>query len=60
MPDYQRQGIGAALTNTATDWIREAGSLSRWSTPGATKVTRRLAESAGYTPMPIVRYFKAL
>jgi GNAT superfamily N-acetyltransferase len=62
-PDHQRQGIGAALTVTATDWIREAGvPVAMIDTGGddGHAPARRVYERAGYTPMPIVRYFKAL
>jgi hypothetical protein len=51
------------LTVTATDWIRQAGlPVAMIDTGGddGHAPARRVYERAGYTPMPIVRYFKAL
>jgi GNAT superfamily N-acetyltransferase len=62
-PDYQRRGIGSALTEVATDWIRETGlPIAVIDTGGddSHAPTRHVYKKAGYTPMPIVRYFKAL
>ena len=62
-PDRQRRGLSGELTAVATEWIRAAGlSISMIDTGGdpAHEPARRLYEQAGYTPMPIVRYFKAL
>jgi ribosomal protein S18 acetylase RimI-like enzyme len=62
-PDYQRRGIGSALTQVATDWIREAGLPIAVIDSGGDEghaPARHVYEKAGYTPMPIVRYFKAL
>ncbi len=62
-PDHQRRGIGSALTDVATDWIRKAGlPIAMIETGGDDGHTpaRRAYEKAGYTPMPIARYFKAL
>lgn len=62
-PDHQSRGLGLALTDAATDWIRDAGlSVAVVETGGDDGHTpaRRVYEAAGFTPMPIVRYFKAL
>ena len=62
-PDHQRSGLGAELTTVATEWIRAAGlSIAMIDTGGdpGHEPARRLYEQAGYRPMPIVRYFKAL
>ena len=62
-PDHQRRGLGRELTAVATEWIRAAGlSIAMIDTGGdpSHAPARRLYEQAGYRPMPIVRYFKAL
>ena len=62
-PDHQRRGVGIELTTVATEWIRAAGfSIAMIDTGGdpGHAPARRLYEQAGYRPMPIVRYFKAL
>jgi len=62
-PEHQRRGVGRELTDVATDWIRAAGlpiaMIDTGGDPGHAPA-RRLYEQAGYRPMPIVRYFKAL
>jgi GNAT superfamily N-acetyltransferase len=62
-PDHQRRGIGSALMNVAMEWIREAGvRVAVVETGGDVghAPARRLYETAGFTPLPIVRYFKTL
>ena len=62
-PDHQRRGLGGELTAVATEWIRAAGlSIAMIDTGGdpGHAPARRLYEQAGFTPMPLVRYFKAL
>jgi ribosomal protein S18 acetylase RimI-like enzyme len=62
-PDHQRHGIGSELTGAATEWIRAAGlSVAVVETGGddGHAPARDLYEKAGYTALPIVRYFKAL
>jgi len=62
-PGFQNRGIGTRLTDVATDWLRETGmSVVRVSTGGDVGhgPARRTYEKAGYTPMPVVNYFKAL
>jgi GNAT superfamily N-acetyltransferase len=62
-PDHQRRGLGIELTSVATEWIRAEGlpiaMIDTGGDPGHAPA-RRLYEQAGYRPMPIVRYFKAL
>jgi len=62
-PDHQGGGIGTALTETATEWLRESGMQIAWVETGGDPghaAGRRTYEKAGYTLMPIARYFKAL
>jgi GNAT superfamily N-acetyltransferase len=62
-PAHQRRGIGTALTDHATDWIRREGMtvalISTGGDPGHAPA-RQLYERAGYSPLPIVYYFKRL
>lgn len=62
-PDYQQRGIGVALVDYAVDRIIELGiplaEIGTGGDPGHAPA-RRLYERAGFTPVPLVRYFKAL
>ena len=62
-PDYQGRGIGLALGSFAVDRITELGiplaEIGTGGDPGHAPA-RRLYERAGFTPVPLVRYFKAL
>ena len=62
-PDYQQRGIGHALVDFAVDRITELGiplaEIGTGGDPGHAPA-RRLYESAGFTPVPLVHYFKAL
>jgi ribosomal protein S18 acetylase RimI-like enzyme len=62
-PAAQRHGVGRALTDHATAWLREAGMavamIGTGGDPGHA-AARHLYEQAGYRLMPIARYFKAL
>jgi GNAT superfamily N-acetyltransferase len=62
-PDQQGKGIGTALTEVATDWLRRSGALiavvETGGDPGHAPA-RRVYEKAAYTVLPIARYFKAL
>lgn len=62
-PDRQNRGVGTALTRWGTDWLRSTGiqvaMIGTGGDPGHAPA-RRVYEAAGYTPMPLVRYFKAL
>jgi GNAT superfamily N-acetyltransferase len=62
-PDDQRRGIGTALTEFATGWLRDAGmSVAMVETGGdwGHAPARRVYEKADYTLLPVARYFKAL
>jgi ribosomal protein S18 acetylase RimI-like enzyme len=62
-PDYQGGGIGTALTQFALERLKEAGMkvamVETGGDPGHT-AARRTYEKAGYTLLPIARYFKNL
>lgn len=62
-PAAQDQGIGTALSEMATDWLRGSGMrvamIDTGGDPGHAPA-RRVYEKAEYTPLPIARYFKAL
>ena len=62
-PNLQNRGLATRLTTMATDWIREAGMrvalIGTGGDPGHAPA-RRVYEKAGYTPLPIVNYFKAV
>ena len=62
-PAYQNQGIGTELNCVALEQIEEAGiNLVRVETGGEPShaPARRSYEKAGYTGLPLVRYFKKL
>ena len=62
-PQVQNRGLGTRLTNLATDWIRDAGMKAATIGTGGDSghaPARRTYEKAGYTPLPIVNYYKAL
>ena len=62
-PEVQNDGIGTALNEHALDRIRAAGMIMAVVETGGDEShapARRTYEKAGYTPMPIVRYFKDL
>jgi GNAT superfamily N-acetyltransferase len=62
-PDAQGRGIGTALSEVATGWLRDAGMtvamVGTGGDPGHAPA-RRVYEKAGYTVFPLARYFKAL
>lgn len=62
-PDYQNRGIGTDLNLFALEKIRESGMqlavVGTGGDPGHAPA-RRSYVKAGYTPLPLVRYFKAL
>ena len=62
-PDYQNRGIGTALNHFALDKLKESGMklavVGTGGDPGHAPA-RRSYEKAGYTALPIVRYYKAL
>jgi ribosomal protein S18 acetylase RimI-like enzyme len=62
-PEYQRLGIGTELNVMALQKMQEAGvKMAVVETGGdsAHAPARRSYEKAGYTALPIVRYFKDL
>jgi GNAT superfamily N-acetyltransferase len=62
-PDYQNQGIGTELNNVALVEMKASGikvvEVGTGGDPGHAPA-RRSYEKAGYTPLPLVRYFIAL
>ena len=62
-PRDQGQGLGRALTDHATDWLRDAGMrvavIGTGGDPGHAPA-RRIYEQAGYCLMPLAQYFKVL
>ena len=62
-PAFQNQGIGTRLNTFALERMREAGiDLAEVATGGdpGHAPARRTYEKAGYTPLPLVRFYKAL
>ena len=62
-PSASGRGLGTALTNRATDWMRAQGLRTAMIGTGGDlghQAARRTYEKAGYTPIPMARYFKAL
>lgn len=62
-PDYQRRGLGSLLTSFALDWIADNGMALAMVETGADPghaPARRIYERAGFTQLPIARYFKRL
>lgn len=62
-PAYQNRGIGTELNCVALEQMRERGTeLARVETGGdpSHAPARRSYEKAGYTGLPLVRYFKKL
>jgi GNAT superfamily N-acetyltransferase len=62
-PDYQRRGIGAALTDVALDWLKSKGvSVAMVETGGdpGHAPARQTYEKSGFQLLPIARYFKKL
>ena len=62
-PNFQRQGIGTALTNHSLAWFKQAGMttvmVETGGDPGHAPA-RHTYESAGFRLLPIARYFKKL
>jgi len=62
-PDHQERGVGLALTEHATQWLRDSGMRVAMVETGGDAghaPARRVYENAAYTALPVVRYFKAL
>jgi GNAT superfamily N-acetyltransferase len=62
-PDYQGRGIGSLLVAGAVERATEAGvpvmEIATGGDPGHAPA-RRVYEKAGFTALPLVRYYKAL
>lgn len=62
-PEYQNAEIGTDLNNFALEQMQAAGMqlavVATGGDPGHAPA-RRSYEKAGYTPLPLVRYYKAL
>jgi ribosomal protein S18 acetylase RimI-like enzyme len=62
-PDYQRRGIGLRLTEVATEHMRSRGMdiavVETGGDPGHAPA-RAAYETAGFTLLPIARYFRLL
>jgi GNAT superfamily N-acetyltransferase len=62
-PDHQRRGIATALMEFAFDRMREAGvrvaAVGTGGDPGH-EPARRAYEKAGFTALPLVRYYRSL
>jgi ribosomal protein S18 acetylase RimI-like enzyme len=62
-PDHQRHGLGRALTQAALERLRAQGLATAMVETGGDpghEPARRLYEDAGFTALPIVRYFTTL
>lgn len=62
-PAYQRRGIGVELTEFAVRWIADQGFTTAMVETGGDPghgPARGLYESAGFTPFPVVRYFRTV
>ncbi len=62
-PDHQRGGLGSLLTSFALDWIKDNGMALAMVETGADPghaPARHTYEQAGFTQLPIARYFKKL
>lgn len=62
-PAQQRSGVGAALTSFALQWIRDQGMTVAWVETGGDPghaPARRTYERAGFTALPVTRYFQKL
>jgi ribosomal protein S18 acetylase RimI-like enzyme len=62
-PECQRQGIAAKLTATATTWLRDQDAAVVMVETGGDAshaAARATYRSAGFTALPVTRYFKML
>lgn len=62
-PAHQDQGTGTLLTAFATDWMRQRGMRVAMVDTGGDEghaPARHVYEKAGYTLLPVARYFKNL
>ena len=62
-PDYQRQGIAAALISHSLAWFKQSGMTTAMIQTGGDPghaPARRTYESAGFQLLPAAQYFKKL
>jgi GNAT superfamily N-acetyltransferase len=62
-PDYQNRGVGTALNDFALEKMKGAGMKLAVAAKGGDEghaPARRSYEKAGYTALPLARYYKAL
>jgi ribosomal protein S18 acetylase RimI-like enzyme len=62
-PECQRQGVATALTATATTWLRDHDAAVVMVETGGDAghaAARAAYRSAGFTAVPVTRYFKML
>jgi len=62
-PEFQKRGIATALNQAALDAMKAAGMKMAVAETGGEEghaAARRAYEKAGYTGLPLVRYFKDL
>jgi GNAT superfamily N-acetyltransferase len=62
-PEDQDRGVGTALTDRATAWLRQSGMRVAMIGTGGDRghaPARRVYEKADYQLIPMARYFKAL
>ena len=62
-PAFQRRGVGTELNRLALAQMKQAGmTMARVETAGDAShaAARKAYEKAGYTGLPLVRYFQAL
>jgi ribosomal protein S18 acetylase RimI-like enzyme len=62
-PDFQRRGVAEKLTKFALDFMRERGMDAAVVETGADTghaAARGLYEAAGFTLLPVARYFRLL
>jgi len=62
-PNHQRKGVGTELNRFALDRMKESGMRMAVAETGGDRshvAARRSYEKAGYTGLPLVRYFKML
>jgi len=62
-PPYRRRGVGGRLTTVATEWIGRQGMtavmVEAGGDPGHAPA-RAVYERAGFTLLPVARYFRTL
>jgi GNAT superfamily N-acetyltransferase len=62
-PSRQRQALATALTGAATAWLRDQGATTVMVETGGDAghaAARATYERAGFTALPVTRYFKTL